>query len=153
MASKESRDYWVISAALQKKMVEIAKNLRIEHTYGEKLLWQELRAHKRGYKVKRQQPIGPFIVDFYIATSRLVIEIDGPIHEEQKLQDFERQKLLESLGLSFLRFSACEVEQNLSSVLYTVDNRVLVPPFSPLSPALSPTRGERENERKMEHNS
>ncbi|NJL48294.1 MAG: DUF559 domain-containing protein [Leptolyngbyaceae cyanobacterium SM2_5_2] len=105
-------------------MVEVARQLRQEQTPTEAVLWQYLRRKQRGYKVRRQQPIGPFVVDFYISQARLVTEVDGPIHNCQKECDQQRQALLEELGLTFLRFTTATVEKNLPRVLLEIDQAV-----------------------------
>ncbi len=146
---------WEISEALRLRMVEVAKNLRRESTLTEKILWEQLRTKKRGYKVRRQQPIGVFVVDFYIPQSRLIVEIDGSVHNDQQEQDRERQTLLEELGLRFLRFSAIDVEQNLDRVLRAIDEAVASPhaglaaSYDVAPPSVPPTRGGRQ-EREQE---
>lgn len=99
-------------------MTEVARRFRKEPTPGEALLWQALRNRRLGgRKFRRQQPIGPFVVDFYCAEERLVIEVDGPVHLGQGRQDRDRQRLLESLGLRFLRLKTDEIENSLASAL------------------------------------
>lgn len=105
-------------------MVEVARQLRQEQTFTENLLWQHLRRKQRGYKVRRQQPIGPFVVDFYISQARLVIEIDGSSHDYRADRDRQRQTLLEELGLTVLRFTTDTVEHDCSTVLTAIDNAV-----------------------------
>ena len=108
----------VISADLRLKMVEVAREFRKEPTRGEEILWEALRAKKvDGVKFRRQQPVGPFVVDFYAPTLRLVIEIDGPVHEYQQEADRARQEILEQLGLKIVRLSAGEVEHSLPTAL------------------------------------
>lgn len=70
-----------------------------------------------GLKFRRQQPIGPFIVDFYNSNFRLVVEVDGLIHNQQVDADHARQEMLEILGLNILRLQAKMVETNLSTAL------------------------------------
>ena len=87
-------------------------------TPAEAALWQALRAHKlRGFKFRRQQVIGPFIVDFYCASTRLVVEVDGPVHERRSDEDAARQEFLEARGLHVLRFQNADVLDRLDSVL------------------------------------
>jgi len=71
------------------------------------------------YTFNRQKPLGRYIVDFYCKPLKLVIEIDGVYHfeEEQKVKDNKRQKLLESMGLHFLRFSEQQVRKDMYIVL------------------------------------
>jgi very-short-patch-repair endonuclease len=123
---------WHISEELRRKMVEVARKLRKEATPSEELLWQALRGKQfAGIKFRRQQPIGPFVVDFYASSQRLVVEVDGLIHQTQVEADRERQALLESLGLSVLRLTAQQVENDLPSAIQIIQNALLTPP-SPL---------------------
>jgi len=95
-------------------MVEIARDFRKEPTQCEAILWQALRGKKlEGVKFRRQQPIGPFVVDFFAPALRLVVEVDGPIHDLQQEADVQRQAVLETLGLTVIRLSAAEVEQQV----------------------------------------
>ncbi|NEQ95622.1 MAG: endonuclease domain-containing protein [Cyanothece sp. SIO2G6] len=112
-------------------MVEVARSLRQRQTTAEAILWNQFRRKQRGYKVRRQQPIGPFVVDFYVSQARLIIEIDGPIHQHTVERDRQRQSLLEQLGLTVLRFSNQDVEMDLESVLMAVDQVALSPDPSP----------------------
>ena len=107
-----------IPETLRRKMVEVARQFRKEPTRSEAILWRALRGKQLdGVKFRRQQPIGPFIVDFYASAYRLVIEVDGPIHEFQREADQVRQELLEMLGLSVLRLKAELVEKDLPAAL------------------------------------
>src|SRR5205814_5969155 len=98
--------------------VEIARHFRKEPTPTEGVLWQALRNHKLdGVKFRRQQNIGPFVVDFFAAERRLIVEVDGPIHESQQDADRARQQILESLGLRFVRIPTELVESDLPAAL------------------------------------
>jgi len=109
---------WHVPEDLRRKMVEIARQFRKNPTPSEEILWQALRGKQLdGVKFRRQQPIGPFVVDFFAPSHRLIVEVDGPIHETQQTADAERQRLLESLGLRFVRLPADLVEQNLPAAL------------------------------------
>ena len=121
-------------------MTEVARDFRKEPTPSEQLLWQALRNRQvDGRKFRRQQPIGPFVVDFFCGAERLIVEVDGPIHEQQRQQDEQRQELLESLGLRFLRVSANEVEADLEGVVEEIRQAINAPaPLSRLG------RGEQE---------
>ena len=78
------------------------------------------------YTFNRQKPLDRYIVDFYCKPLRLVIEIDGSYHfeEEQKVKDSERQKLLEKMGLYFLRFSEQQVRKDMDMVLKEIGNYI-----------------------------
>ncbi|WP_414619905.1 endonuclease domain-containing protein [Calothrix sp. CCY 0018] len=100
---------------------EAAIELRREFTPTEKQLWQALRARKiGGFKFRRQHPLGRFILDFYCAKCKLVIEVDGEIHHNRQDYDTERTKYLQSYGYTILRFQNHEVIQNLEQVLQQV---------------------------------
>lgn len=114
-----------VSPALRRKMVEIARQFRKEPTPSEAILWQALRGKKLdGLKFRRQQPIGPFIVDFYNSKYRLVIEVDGRIHDRQVDADRARQEMLEILGLNILRLKAEMVETDLPAVLTLIRAKI-----------------------------
>jgi very-short-patch-repair endonuclease len=87
-------------------------------TQAEALLWDELRGRKlAGYNYRRQHPIGSFIVDFYCPARKMVIEIDGPIHDKQKEEDEIREAYLKSSGYKVLRLDSQQVEKHLIDVL------------------------------------
>jgi very-short-patch-repair endonuclease len=111
---------WQISPKLEQKMREVPRQLRRDSTQTEDVLWQKLRDRQLGHKFRRQTPIGPFVVDFLCAEAHLVIEVDGLIHATQQQADQERQILLESLGLLFLRFSTQDVTDRLHEVLDSI---------------------------------
>jgi very-short-patch-repair endonuclease len=99
-------------------MVEIARKFRKAPTRGEKILWEALRGNKLdGIKFHRQQPVGYFVVDFYNSVYRLVVEVDGPIHESQKEADRARREILQELGLVVLRLKSEVAEKNLPITL------------------------------------
>jgi very-short-patch-repair endonuclease len=107
------------------KLKVLSRNLRNQSTLSEVLVWQRLRAKQvMGLQFMRQKPIGKYIVDFYCSKFKLVIEIDGNSHasEEARKKDIIRQKYLESLGLTVLRFDDKDVKQNLDQVIYTIES-------------------------------
>lgn len=121
IAMKPDRNRIKIPGNLEQKILQAARTIRKNPTRSEALLWQELRGKRlNGVKFRRQQPIGPFIVDFYAPSIRLVIEIDGDIHLQQQCADQSRQMILESLDLKILRFSAKQVESDIDSVLSAI---------------------------------
>ena len=98
-----------------------AKELRKNSTDAERALWRQLRAHRLvGYKFRRQQPIGRYIVDFACFEKHLIIELDGRQHAEQRSYDVERTAWLEAQGFQMLRFWNHEVLQNLEAVTETI---------------------------------
>lgn len=100
------------------------RKLRNNQTNAEYFLWLHLNRKKLGVKFRRQVSIGPFIVDFYCPVRKLIIEIDGFIHDKAAIKedDLKRQKIIEDLGFVFLRFSNKEVLDNVDHVLEKIKN-------------------------------
>ena len=104
----------------------VARKLREDATEAEKLLWSRLRNKQvLGAKFRRQQPIGPFIVDFVCLQKKVVIELDGGQHRAQIEKDKKRDMWLRHQGYEVLRFWNNEVLQNLEGVLETVRRKLL----------------------------
>jgi len=94
-----------------------ARELRHPQTPAEQKVWQVLRNRQcAGYKFRRQHPIGPFIVDFYCAQTKLVIEIDGDTHADQIEYDLARTEYLNQQGYRVLRFTNNDVHTNIDAV-------------------------------------
>ena len=109
---------WHTHPDLWEKLKPIAHEKRSEPTEAEKELWQHLRMHRlKGFSFRRQHCIGQFIVDFYCHKARLVIEVDGDIHQYQAEEDKVRQRYLESLELKVLRFSNDMALNNTEEVI------------------------------------
>jgi very-short-patch-repair endonuclease len=113
---------------------EFARRLRREQTDFERRLWRELRNRRfSGFKFRRQQPIGPFIVDFISFEAGLVIELDGSQHglPERLSADETRTEYLESRGYRVLRVWNGELVDNFNGVMEAIfcaarrDNRLL----------------------------
>ena len=102
--------------------LEIARQLRREMTPQERKLWY-LFLRTYPVKIYKQRIIGKFIVDFYCACAKLVIEVDGSQHYEPQgmAYDAERSAFLTSLGLEVLRFSNRDIERNFNSVCEQID--------------------------------
>ena len=105
------------------RLVDRAKELRRNMTPAEKKLWHGFLRRFR-YRVRPQRPINNYIVDFYCATLKLVIEIDGEHHytEEGKLYDAERDGILESYGLRVLRLTNSEVMEDFDAVCRRIES-------------------------------
>ena len=105
-----------------KKLVPNAKQLRKEMTKEEHHLWYDFL---REYPVRflRQKVIGNFIVDFYCAKAKLVVELDGSQHyeEENITKDNERTEFLEKYGLTIIRIPNNEVNNNFRGVCEYID--------------------------------
>jgi very-short-patch-repair endonuclease len=98
-----------------------AQTLRKNMTQWEGMLWRYLKGKYLGCKFRRQQPIGPYIVDFFNAEKRLIIELDGSQHVDSK-KDMIRDRYLASQGYTVLRFWNNEVAGELESVLTRILN-------------------------------
>ncbi len=98
-----------------------AQTLRENRTDAEGLLWHYLRDKQLdGYKFRRQQPIGPYIVDFACMPQKLLIELDGGQHAEQHTYDQKRDAFLRAKGYTILRFWNNEVFENCFGVLENI---------------------------------
>ena len=110
-----------IPAQTHRDLVERARHFRQESTLSEAVLWQALRRKQLdGRKFRRQQPLGPFIVDFFCASEQLIVEVDGSIHASQIEADAARQALLEAAGYRVVRLSVDAIDHFLSDALATI---------------------------------
>ncbi|MBN8685732.1 MAG: DUF559 domain-containing protein [Chitinophagales bacterium] len=102
------------------ELYERARALRKRETYTESVLWELLRNKKLdGLKFRRQHPLIEYIADFYCHEIKLVIELDGTVHNEDVNTDYDTARTIwmEELGVSVLRFSNYEVEHSIGLVL------------------------------------
>ncbi len=99
------------------KLVHLSRTLRKNMTKQERHLWYDF-LKQLPVTVHRQKVFGSYIVDFYIAEAKLVIELDGSQHyeEAEKEKDSQRDAYLESLGLTVLRIPNNAVNENFSGV-------------------------------------
>ena len=111
------------------KLRPFSQKLRREMTKEERRLWYDFL---RGLPltVNRQKVIGPYIVDFYCAKAKLIIELDGTQHYEDdgKQADQKRDSYLNSLGLRVLRYSNYDVNQHFSDVCEDILNALSILP-------------------------
>ena len=103
------------------KLKNLARKLRNNSTLAEVLLWQNIKGKSYGYEFHRQVPINDYIVDFYCHELYLAIEIDGNTHDYNYERDDNRQKKLESLGVSFVRFNDSDIKRNINDVLRALE--------------------------------
>ena len=107
------------------KLILYAKKLRNNMTKEERHLWYDclkllpVTAH-------RQKILGNYIVDFYIASAKLVIELDGSQHYEEmgRIKDMERDAYLKGAGYTVLRYSNADINQRFRSVCEDIYNRL-----------------------------
>ena len=124
--------------AAQQRLI-YARQMRSTPTPWEHELWQELRAKRfSGIKFKRQQSIGPYIVDFVALSQKFIIELDGGQHDLQREYDGRRDGFLRANGFTVLRVWNNEWSENRTGVLEQI---WLVLNALPL-PNPSPSRGE-----------
>jgi cyclase len=103
-----------------------AKELRNKTTPEENVFWLRLKETFAGYKFRRQHPISNYIADFYCHKLKLVIEIDGPIHDQEdvKENDTRRQNNLENLNLTILRFTNAQIKLEIEKVLTIISELI-----------------------------
>jgi len=95
-----------------------ARELRSNMPIAELKLWAEIKGKQlEGVKFRRQHPISRYIVDFYAAQLKLVVEVDGDTHDEKKEYDARRTDFLKQKGYDVLRFTNEEIHQDLEGVL------------------------------------
>jgi len=102
-----------------RKKHALARQFHKQLTDGEVRIWVGLKGKPDGLHFRRQHPIGPYIVDFYCAKAKLVIEIDGDVHErdDNPQRDERRTLYLEGLGLEVLRIPGDEATGNSDEVV------------------------------------
>ena len=94
-----------------------ARSLRQNLTEAERRVWQRLRSRQmKGYRFRRQVPIGRYIADFVCHEARLIVEIDGGQHDRSSPQEAERSGFLQNEGYRILRFWNNDVLANLEGV-------------------------------------
>ena len=117
---------------IKNEKLELAKKMRREMTYAERCFWNGVRNRKmHGLKFRRQQVIEGFIADFYCNEPRLIVEIDGGIHETQKDYDKLRDWIISRNDITVLRFSNEEVVNQFDIVAKRIGE--LRPPSPDLS--------------------
>jgi adenine-specific DNA-methyltransferase len=108
-----------------------ARALRRTSAPTERILWKELRAHRlHGKKIRRQVPLGPYIVDFFCREACLIIEVDGGVHQEERnrRRDARRERYLNRRGFRVLRFENHHILESLDEVLTRIAMELSVYP-------------------------
>ena len=107
-------------------LFEKAKDVRKRMTKAEEVLWMYLRKGICGYKFRRQHPIATYIVDFFCYRLKLIVEVNGPVHNisEVASNDITRQTDLEKLGYTVLRFANVEIFEQVDLVLNKISESV-----------------------------
>ena len=105
--------------------------MRERATLAEQILWQKLKQKKiMGYKFRRQHSIGSYVVDFYCADLKLVIEVDGGYHnkKDQRDYDLDRQENVAIFGIRFLRFKNNDIINEPTEVIRKIINFINASP-------------------------
>jgi very-short-patch-repair endonuclease len=105
------------------KLFEYSRELRQVSTEAERLLWSELRNRKlNGLKFRRQHPIDKYIADFYCHERKLVIELDGEVHNIKENKDYDEARTveLEAQVITVIRFSNDEIINKIETVLQKI---------------------------------
>lgn len=116
--------YKTANPAMAEFLVDKARENRKNSTEAEDLLWQAVRNHQLGYKIRRQHYIDRFIVDFVCLSKKLVIEVDGEIHLSQQEFDESRAYELEQFAFKVIRFKNEDVLNNVDSVLSKIKSEL-----------------------------
>jgi very-short-patch-repair endonuclease len=123
----------------RKNSIEVqtaARAMRKQPTPAEAVLWRELRGNALGVRFRRQHPVGRFILDFWCPAARLVIEVDGDIHDLRTERDAARTEMLVAFDYYEIRFRNEDVLNHLSDVIARIRAEVSArTQFSP-SPAV-----------------
>ncbi|WEK17837.1 MAG: endonuclease domain-containing protein [Candidatus Pedobacter colombiensis] len=112
----------------QKYLAAFRKGLRSKLTIAEALFWRELKCRKlAGFKFRRQHSVGNYILDFYCASKRLAIELDGEIHNDPSIKENDRirTEFLKTYGIKVLRFENVDVVKNVEGVLEAVKKELV----------------------------
>lgn len=113
-----SDEHLSVSRKLRPEKKVLARQLRRQMTPAEALLWEKLRLGRlNGLHFRRQQVIDGFVADFYCHDARLVIEVDGRIHEKNKQYDEERDQIIGTHQLQIIRFPNDRVLNDTYAVL------------------------------------
>ncbi|MBO0590781.1 leucine--tRNA ligase [Cellulophaga sp. E16_2] len=107
-------------------LLEKAKEMRNNPTEAEAVLWESLKGKNSGDKFRRQHLIADFIVDFVCLSKKLVIEVDGAIHDTQKEADQARTDVLNARGFKVIRFTNEELIGDLDTVLKSITNELAI---------------------------
>ncbi|MBX4181289.1 endonuclease domain-containing protein [Candidatus Parcubacteria bacterium] len=108
-----------------KELVSRARELRKDSTQAEKVLWEKVLKDRGviNLKFSRQKPIGDFIMDFYCASLKLAVEVDGEVHDA--VRDKERDNVLkEKFGVEVVRYKNEDVLNNIEEVIEDLKNRI-----------------------------
>lgn len=116
---------------IYKKLKEYATAMRSQPTPAEHSLWKALRGNAVGTHFRRQHVLGRYIVDFVSLDKRLVVELDGDVHDHRQQEDAERTAWLNGMGYRVLRFRNEEVLTALDGVVQRIKADINTQPSLP----------------------
>jgi leucyl-tRNA synthetase len=118
---KGEKQHWeTADPGIYDLLKKYARANRQPQTESEDKLWQVVRNSQLGVKFRRQHPIGTYIADFICLEKKLIIEVDGAIHNETKEYDENRTAVLNQLGFHVIRFTNTEVENDIDTVIASI---------------------------------
>jgi len=135
---RRTREY-LLHFGAGKASFDLARSLRKPMTEAEKVLWNELKNRKLdGLKFRRQHPVHYYVADFYCHEKRLIIEVDGGIHNNPDVREHDenRSAELDRLGIKVIRFTNEQVLTALSDVIQEIKKWTI---NSPAQPSPSPS--------------
>jgi very-short-patch-repair endonuclease len=102
-----------------RRLLDRRKELRENQTPQEEKLWWYLKDKRLGYKFRRQHSVGGYILDFYCKEKRLIIEIDGEVHNTKEAREYDvvRDKFFTELDYKVLRFKNSEVNEDTKKIV------------------------------------
>jgi len=105
-----------------------SKQLRLQETPAEKLLWSRLSRNQLGVKFRRQHPIYYYVADFYCHSHKIIVEVDGPIHnsKENQFNDLIRTSGFNEFNIEVMRFTNEEVINNIDDVVFRIKERLKI---------------------------
>ncbi len=125
--------------------VSLARKLRRRMTLPEVMLWQQLRGSPGGVRFRRQHPIGCYVADFFCASARLIIEVDGAVHslEARPIRDFARDRFMNENGYRVMRIGAADIMRDVEAVAASIVSLAAAPlHHSPSASGPPPRTGE-----------
>ena len=103
------------------EVVHVARSMRASLTPSERRLWSCLKSGRPGgARFRARHPLGQVVLDFVCCRAKLVVEVDGPYHAQQRARDRERDLHLEAAGYRVLRFTNAEVDHDLAMVVGSI---------------------------------
>lgn len=122
---EKRHNYCIVKIHNLTKLIDRRKELRKRQTPQEEKLWWYLKDRRLlGFKFRRQPSIGGYILDFYCAEKRLIIELDGEIHDKKENLEYDkiRDKYFKELDYKVLRFKNREIDENINGVIKIIEN-------------------------------